>query len=538
MANRYWVGGTDTWNATAGTKWATTSGGTGGASVPTSSDDVFFDANSGSGTVTLGADGNCQDINFTGFTGSFEASSARRINIYGSTILGSGTTYTSYNGSLWFQGNSTATLTTNGKQIGNTTSVSLVILKGTGSLTLLDSINSNLITCSFAGGTFDLNDFDVTVSFFRTTTTNTKTLNMGSGTLTFTNFDIFSTDNLTLNAETSTIKLLVNGPGGRSFDGKGLTYHNFTCAKTSTADAGSHTIIGSNTFNSLEVETIPSIIQFANGTTQTVSNFVADGTSTDGIELKPQSSVSGTQWTISKTSGTIEVEHCTISGSEATGGSLWIAKNSTDDGDNTGWHFVEGFLQFPTGSYVYTGVTFALKRLYELTFNTGNYIYTGVNWLMKRVYPFLFSTGSYTYTGVNWLMKYARIFAFTTGSYTYSGVNWLMKASRKIAFATGHYTYTGISWMMRLAYNMAFGTGAYTYTGITWIMRKAYQILFGVGTYIYKGANWILEGPPWQRENKPPVGDWEDQIKPFVTDWEDETKPASSGWTNDDKPEL
>jgi hypothetical protein len=29
MANRYWVGGTATWDATAGTKWATTSGGAG-----------------------------------------------------------------------------------------------------------------------------------------------------------------------------------------------------------------------------------------------------------------------------------------------------------------------------------------------------------------------------------------------------------------------------------------------------------------------------------------------------------------------------
>ena len=44
MANRYWVGGSATWNATVGTKWATTSGGAGGASVPTSADDVFLDA--------------------------------------------------------------------------------------------------------------------------------------------------------------------------------------------------------------------------------------------------------------------------------------------------------------------------------------------------------------------------------------------------------------------------------------------------------------------------------------------------------------
>ena len=44
MPSRYWVGGTASWDATAGTKWAETSGGAGGFSVPTISDDVFFDA--------------------------------------------------------------------------------------------------------------------------------------------------------------------------------------------------------------------------------------------------------------------------------------------------------------------------------------------------------------------------------------------------------------------------------------------------------------------------------------------------------------
>ena len=44
MADRYWVGGTAAWDGTAGTKWALTSGGAGGQAIPTSADDVFFDA--------------------------------------------------------------------------------------------------------------------------------------------------------------------------------------------------------------------------------------------------------------------------------------------------------------------------------------------------------------------------------------------------------------------------------------------------------------------------------------------------------------
>ena len=71
MASRYWVGGTAAWDGTAGTKWALTSGGAGGQAVPTSADDVFFDAASGAVTVTVGATGNCNTLTFTGFTGTF-----------------------------------------------------------------------------------------------------------------------------------------------------------------------------------------------------------------------------------------------------------------------------------------------------------------------------------------------------------------------------------------------------------------------------------------------------------------------------------
>jgi len=64
MANRYWVGGSGDYTNTA--RWSTSSGGVGGASVPTANDDVFFDANSSgtSFTVTItGAGGTCKSFN-------------------------------------------------------------------------------------------------------------------------------------------------------------------------------------------------------------------------------------------------------------------------------------------------------------------------------------------------------------------------------------------------------------------------------------------------------------------------------------------
>ena len=46
MADRYWVGGNGTWNSTNTANWSSTSGGSGGASVPTAGDNVYFDDSS------------------------------------------------------------------------------------------------------------------------------------------------------------------------------------------------------------------------------------------------------------------------------------------------------------------------------------------------------------------------------------------------------------------------------------------------------------------------------------------------------------
>lgn len=111
MASRYWVGGTGTWGDTA--RWSTTSGGAGGASVPTNADDVFFDANSGGGTVTIG--GTAKTLDLRGFTGNF----AGGTSIF---YLGSGSSYlTSTVGGLTgvtFQGSST-TLYGGGATVAN-----------------------------------------------------------------------------------------------------------------------------------------------------------------------------------------------------------------------------------------------------------------------------------------------------------------------------------------------------------------------------------------------------------------------------------
>lgn len=71
MASRYWIG-TWNWDASTTTNWSASSWWAGWASVPTTSDNVFFDASSTSCTVTASAV--CIALNFTWFTWTFAGS--------------------------------------------------------------------------------------------------------------------------------------------------------------------------------------------------------------------------------------------------------------------------------------------------------------------------------------------------------------------------------------------------------------------------------------------------------------------------------
>jgi hypothetical protein len=77
MANRFWVGGTGTWNSSSSAFWAATSGAAGGQSVPGTGDTVTFDGSSGGGTVTVDSPNGAgvvtvQSITMGAFTGTLD----------------------------------------------------------------------------------------------------------------------------------------------------------------------------------------------------------------------------------------------------------------------------------------------------------------------------------------------------------------------------------------------------------------------------------------------------------------------------------
>lgn len=94
MANRYWVGGSGTWDTTTTTNWSATSGGAGGASAPTAADAVFFNSSSGGGTCTLGENVSCLTMRYDTYTGTF-AFGTNKISITGNaaTVVNGGTGY-------------------------------------------------------------------------------------------------------------------------------------------------------------------------------------------------------------------------------------------------------------------------------------------------------------------------------------------------------------------------------------------------------------------------------------------------------------
>ena len=171
MADRYWVGGTNTWNSVAGTKWATTSSGAGGASAPTSADNVFINAASGIGTITVDVGQNANVVDFTGFTGTLNLGNYANLETRGLTLSSSMTISGATGIIVRTNTSSTSSLNTNGKIIPN----GLTIFPGASGTVQLASavvVNGQLDTgSSQVGELFSLNGFNI----------DCVSLNIGSG---------------------------------------------------------------------------------------------------------------------------------------------------------------------------------------------------------------------------------------------------------------------------------------------------------------------------------------------------------------------
>ena len=210
-ASRYWVGGTGSWNGTDTTYWSESTGGISGASVPTSADDVFFDANSGAGTTTIATvTATCDDLIFTGFTGTF-ANSSQELHIYGS-FTGAATMTYSFGNRIYFKATTTGKTITSAGTAPTTFTADFIGVGG--GWTLQDNWVAGAGTFRHTSGSLDTNGKSITTSGFYSTSSYVRSLTLGNSTINTGIFSFSGATNLTFDAGISSIINVYQFTGG------------------------------------------------------------------------------------------------------------------------------------------------------------------------------------------------------------------------------------------------------------------------------------------------------------------------------------
>lgn len=343
--NWYWHA--DTGNFDDYSKWytATNGGGTQMSSTrtPLPQDTCYFDANSfdNDNQIVTNAMFRFGSMIWTGATHNPKLYTTNTAEVYGSITLIPEMTLENWQSSLDFCGRGSYTLTSAGK----TWTAVISIRNATGTLTLQDDLKlgTNYII-KFLSGTFDANDKNIYASYIPISGTRADktTINMGSGTweISLTSHDPWSInapENVTLNCETSTIKLKGSLNNNVTFNGGNKTYYNFW----NNSSPGSYNIIinGSNTFNDFKIDAGLKM-QFTNNTTQTFSTFTASGTSSNLIILR---STGTTNATLTKVGGgTISCDYMDVDYITGNPDKTWcMGTHSIDGGHNSQIYFTD-----------------------------------------------------------------------------------------------------------------------------------------------------------------------------------------------------
>jgi hypothetical protein len=380
--NLYWIGGTGNWGDS--NHWSTSSGGASGAVIPTSADNVFFDANSFSGAgqvVTLNVTGICADMNWTGalFAPTYNATS-QDLHIYGSLTMVAGMTMNNF--ITYFNATSTGkTITTAGVPFSGN---GAIYFNGVGgSWTFQDIFNVNR-EVTLENGTLNTNSqLMYCETFFASSQSSTgRILILNATSLSVEAWVDVSGNNLTVSSGTSTINLPGNGIfnagthvfydvmfGVSAGTGSltGTNFHNVIFASNAHLTSNSSMYCNSVEFQMYGLIQGSGVASFGklkfldngycainnsydtlicsagktytigNGTTQTVNNlFQANGNCNQPI-LFLSSTVGSTTSTFNSNTGNINVSYARLKDIRAIGSSSFIANNSFDDGNNTGW---------------------------------------------------------------------------------------------------------------------------------------------------------------------------------------------------------
>ncbi len=444
MADRYWVGGTGSWDATT-TNWSATSGGASGASVPTLDDDVIFNtlSNATAYVVTLTTAPICRSVSVAGpAVGNVTIAGSAAWSIYGSmTLAATGVTWTNTS-NINFRATTTGwTITTNGVSLSNG-----IIFNGAGGGWTLGSAltNTSASGATLTQGAFATANFNVTVTGgFASTGALTRSITLGSSAISFGSWNALGATNLTLNANTSTIT--ITGAAG-TFNGGGLTYYNVT--KTSSAAAALQIGDANNTFNAVSVTNTSGYGTLLFTGNQTIGTLTANGNAL----IAPNriiSSVIGTQVTLTVasfvTNGFINFRDINFAGAAlpitvSTGGDLGNNSNITlatpktiywslAAGGNwtaTAWATTSGgapaTANFPLAQDTIIIENTGLNSGATITMNLGSFI--GNMSMSTRTLPMTWAIGTQAVQNYgNLTLSSAVTITATTGSLSFLGFN-------------------------------------------------------------------------------------------------------------------
>lgn len=343
--NFYWVGGSGNWSQFA-THWATTSGGgTFQTQVPSSNDNVFFDANSFTGagqTVTIDQTiVYTQNLDWTGaaFNPTFAGPGSNSVRIFGSLRLISAMNIT-FPGAWSFRSNAVGnTITTGNKELP---AGATIYFEGAGGEWIQQ--DSLKLFCTGANptgfiyhnnGIWRTNNQYVKCGSLNPWTSPTATRELHLGASTFVVYAPFdgkwniNATGMTFTAGTSTI--IIDGTQGAYyavFTGGGFPYNNVTF------QANNAQINTNTTFNGT-LKVAPGKTLDISNTTQTIGP--AGTLDVNGNCSQGSTDIRG--GTFSKASGIVTADFVVLTKNTAAGGATFNVANATNGGSNAGWNF-------------------------------------------------------------------------------------------------------------------------------------------------------------------------------------------------------
>jgi hypothetical protein len=231
MATYYWVsrgfGRSTAWNDAA--NWSSSSGGAGGAGIPTSTDDAVVDENSFAITTlpTISTVGgvSCENLTINNLALPITLQLAGDLSVHGDLFFQSSNISKTGTGTLNLNGSGSHTITTGGVPLNS------VRFEG-GTYTLQDNLSSTLINgfLILNTGTLDLNGKTLSGSFFSSTTTSTRTLAFNGGTINLsgTSGTVWNSNSTNFNITGTSLVNLVGGPttGTRTINTGAITEAN------------------------------------------------------------------------------------------------------------------------------------------------------------------------------------------------------------------------------------------------------------------------------------------------------------------------